>query len=232
MDEQAKEAKASASASAETSLATLEAIKRQADLMDRQVAEMQQSRKQTIDAMMRQAHQMEVMASATSQSAATAQMQVRDAKNQERARLSLTILSEETPITKINWHSKLQIVNQGISHAYHAIIFLRFEFLDSPVPPPMVKTDYEKSLPIIRAGKRRTIRIRPLGFPVWELMDLEDVAKGRKFLHLYGRVEYTDVFEDRRQTPFRFLWNAQVGNTWGDSPNWMEALRSDDPKQT
>jgi hypothetical protein len=48
---------------------------------------------------------------------------------------------------------------------------------------------------------------------IWQTLDferIEAIRSGTAFVHFYGFVKYTDVFDERRTTHFRYIWKYNV----------------------
>jgi len=153
------------------------------------------------------------------------------AREKERARIVVEIVPLDLHITHELWRVTFRVRNIGPTRAFNIWLNVKFEFTSSPVPPPIPEPRMLSHLSRIRAEKRRHVFFRG---DEWNEAKMQDVAAGKLFLHMRGTVDYQDIFGGFHVTPFRHLWNANLGTLrWEDlTPRWFPAVHKDDPKPT
>jgi hypothetical protein len=78
---------------------------------------------------------------------------------------------------------------------------------------------------------------------IWDALHndgtFEEIRDGIAFVHFYGRIEYVDVFDEKRVTSFRYVWkyfDSPLGvlrKTTGErSGYWLTCGEPEDNKQT
>jgi len=138
----------------------------------------------------------------------------------ERARLSLGVWQV---VWTNNPHSMGQqlkapavefvVTNSGPTHAFNVRLYVSYIAAGTHAPVTLPAMTEVTTTPIIKAEGKDW---RPVfHFEYDGLDDLGALMAGEKLLHLAGRLSYTDVFGEERETRFRFIYApANAKNQW------------------
>jgi hypothetical protein len=173
---------------------TLKAIKKQADIMERQAKDAQESGAKATEIAL-------ATAQAAQKSADVAAAQIKLMKEKERARLALIVKPlNEIEVSDGSGDIEMQIGNFGSTHAFNVRYGMWCEITHSKEEP--FDPDPESAVGIIRANAAPE-RIRE-GI-VTNVSGPQIEANARDFfVHLVGRIEYEDVFGDSHFIRFQY----------------------------
>jgi hypothetical protein len=200
MDDQAKKAIVDAAESAFTTKATLQALKQQADAMDKQNKAIRDRER--------------------------ARLTLINPTDSPDFVSPIRIIDDEP---ELYMEVGFAIHNDGASKAFNVRGWGGMVVQDTPEPftignkkPLTIPTVIREATledPIhISVSEVITDRDSKLA----EAVDEDGDAKG--FFFVYGEIIYDDVFGEKHRTPFRFLWdvvNYWEGQQWGDASSWV-----------
>jgi hypothetical protein len=131
--------------------------------------------------------------------------------SKERARLSVDTRQEESfrfsgiplePIADV----VVGIEQHGPTKAFNVVGEMKMVIQPSKDPPPMKDMFRMSELPDIVNGNAATIQASTIfvGIITQDLLDKIDSEE--TFVHLFGVITYTDVFDKKHWTRFRYIW--------------------------
>ena len=172
-------------------LKTLDEIKRQADLLERQTGILDQS----VDVALESAE-----ASKDSAKAANAQIQMM--KDRERARISVSISDNEIGVGFEDFDALvIKIGNDGSTNAFN-VTATGYASVEPTEDFPMYIPPMTLRLPDVLRANAESTPAEVAFINRYLLSDFDrDVAY---FFHLYGTVDYQDVFGETHRTTFRY----------------------------
>lgn len=198
---------------------TLRSIKRQADLLERQINEtnvsMEASSKIASDTLI-----------ALKQQASAMDTQNAAIRKRERARLMFIFPPRNDPDFSTPWRTATDegeemmfkfgvgFRNHGISKAFSVKAGMNFQIRDKDSP---FVHDFFMDVPVpnvIPGGEEGDDPLRIWLETLISVAEVDKVSNGTAELHVYGQITYVDVFDDRRTAPFRFVWSL---DEWEDS---------------
>jgi hypothetical protein len=216
---------------------TLRAIKKQADIMEKQATEAQVSGVEATGIAL-------ATAQAAQKSADAANAQIQFMKDKERARLVIrrldipeiyppeSILEGRRPL-KV----RVSVENLGASRAFNVRAYGMFNILSNPNGGPHEVGFLQDFPPIVDYGKD----VHPLslgGFgrefedfaSTGDFISITDemaqqLRNGKIFIQASGLLVYEDVFGDTIEYPFRFVWRSigdDDGGKWLTRSRWLD----------
>jgi hypothetical protein len=151
----------------------------------------------------------------------------------QRARISVEVPPNELTVEdgpewtegvgRIYIGSHVSVVNHGSTKAFNLLAYGTIVATSSTVPPPVTKDELLQA-PNVWAPDAGETNIDVINLV--ELGTQDAITQGTKFVHLFGVVTYEDIFGNKRETSFRYVWREEgmdVEGQWFDSSHWVKS---------
>ena len=88
--------------------------------------------------------------------------------------------------------------------------------------PKIIRVGIEHPIEVTVTGMEPRVGVMTSGFTIISKALADDVKEGRKSLRIMGVIFYEDVFGDSHETPFSYLWEVPAYDSTGE---WVELCR-------
>ncbi|MGA7137939.1 MAG: hypothetical protein WBZ14_09735 [Terriglobales bacterium] len=163
----------------------------------------------------------------TARSTRAMQDSVDATKKKERAKLTVDIDSRGVDFSKVQGHSAfgeayVEVTHYGPTHAFNVRAIAGVVLSPSTDPPPMSEAGGAYIPTVIKSDSKKFLL--QAGF-IRQQSDLDQIQDQKLFLHFFGMITYEDVFDERHETTFRYLWKIDGHPNFGHVEQWEDTSR-------